>query len=211
MLAVLRPVLQKLDATRVGELEEKMLGVFQHRRGARQGRVGVFQIGGRVDRAAAFAVVAVLVFGAALGAFTLDEAVGQEHVFLGVEKLLDGFALDQRAALCLGQVPQVAVNLLRQGVVLRCIGAVPVVKADVKAIQVLLPTRRDVGDKLLGCEAGFFSGDHDGRTVGVVSANKVDRVALHPLVAHPNIGLDVLHHVPNVEVAIGIGQGGGDK
>ena len=188
-----------------------MLGVFQHRRGARQGRVGVFQIGGRVDRAAAFAVVAILVFGTALGAFALDEAVGQEHVFLGVEKLLDGFALDQRAALCLGQVTQVAVNLLRQGVVLWGVGAVPVVKANVKPIQVLLAASSDVGDKLLRREAGFFSGDHDGRAVGVVSADKVDRMALHSLVAYPNIGLDVLHHVPNVEVAIGIGQGGGDK
>jgi len=110
-----------------------------------------------------------------------------------------------------GQVAQVAVNLLRQGVVLWGVGAVPVVKGYVKPIQVLLATSSDVGDKLLWREAGFFGGDHDGRTVCVVGANKVDCVALHSLVAHPNIGLDVLHHVPNVEVAIGIGQGGGDK
>jgi hypothetical protein len=36
-------------------------------------------------------------------------------------------------------------------------------------------------------------------------------MALHPLVAHPNVGLDLLHDVANVEVAIGVGQGGGDE
>jgi hypothetical protein len=134
-----------------------------------------------------------------------------KNMFFGVEKLLDGFALDQRAALGLGQVAQVAVNLLRQGMVLWCVGAVPVIKRNVETIQVLLTARRDVGDELLGCQASFFGGDHDGRAVGIVSTHKVDRMALHALVAHPNIGLDVLHHVPDVEVAIGIGQGGGDK
>jgi hypothetical protein len=109
------------------------------------------------------------------------------------------------------QVAQVAVNLLRQGMVFRRIGAVPVVKANVEAIEVLLSTSGDVGDKLLRCEAGFFSGNHDGRAVRVIGTHEVHCVALHALVAHPNIGLDVLHHVPDVEVAIGIGQGGGDK
>jgi hypothetical protein len=33
-------------------------------------------------------------------------------------------------------------------------------------------------------------------------------MALHPLVPHPDVSLDVLHDVANVEVAIGVGQGG---
>ena len=188
-----------------------MLGVFQYRCGPRQRRVRFFQIGGCIHRAAVFAVVPVLVFGAALGAFALDEAVGQKHVFLGIEKLLDGFALNQAAALLGGQVAQVAVNLLRQGMVFRRIGAVPVVKANVEAIEVGLAARSDVGDKLLRREARFFSGNHDRCAMRIVSTHEIHRVALHALVAHPNIGLDVLHHVPDVEVAIGIGQGGGDK
>ena len=91
------------------------------------------------------------------------------------------------------------------------IGAVPVVKRYVKTIKVLLTARRDVGDKLLRREAGFFGRDHDGRAMRVVGADKIHRMALHALVTNPNIGLDVLHHVPDVKVAIGIGQGGGDK
>jgi hypothetical protein len=34
---------------------------------------------------------------------------------------------------------------------------------------------------------------------------------MHALVAHPDIGLNVLHDVADVEIAIGIGQGGGNK
>jgi hypothetical protein len=34
---------------------------------------------------------------------------------------------------------------------------------------------------------------------------------MHALEAHPDIGLDVFHHVPDVERGIGVGQGGGDE
>ena len=33
----------------------------------------------------------------------------------------------------------------------------------------------------------------------------------HALEPHPNVGLDVLHDVTNVKVAIGVGQCGGDE
>jgi TctA family transporter len=84
-----------------------MLRVLEHRLGAREGRIGVDEVGGRIDGAADLAVVAVLVLGVALGALALDEAVGQEHVLLGVEELLDGARLDQAVGL------EVQVDLLR--------------------------------------------------------------------------------------------------
>jgi hypothetical protein len=36
-------------------------------------------------------------------------------------------------------------------------------------------------------------------------------MALHALITYPDVGLDVLHDVANVEVAIGVGQGGGNE
>jgi hypothetical protein len=33
----------------------------------------------------------------------------------------------------------------------------------------------------------------------------------HPLKAHPNIGLYIFHQMANMDLTIGIGQGGGDK
>ena len=60
-----------------------------------------------IDRAADFAVIAVLVFGVAFGAFAFDIAIGQKHAFFGVVKLLDGAALDQTGFL------QIEINRLR--------------------------------------------------------------------------------------------------
>ena len=45
----------------------------------------------------------------------------------------------------------------------------------------------------------------------VICAYKIDGVPLHALKPHPNIGLYVFHDVPNMEVAVGIGQGGGNE
>ena len=68
-------------AYNANEPEEMVVAAFHHRRGAGQRGIRVFQIGGRIDRTANFAVVAVLVFGVALGAFPFDETVRQKHVF----------------------------------------------------------------------------------------------------------------------------------
>ncbi len=39
----------------------------------------------------------------------------------------------------------------------------------------------------------------------------VHDMAAHPLKAHPDVGLDVFHDMPDVERAVGVGQGGGDE
>ena len=36
-------------------------------------------------------------------------------------------------------------------------------------------------------------------------------VSLHALESHPDVGLDVLHDVPDVERAVGVGERGGDE
>jgi hypothetical protein len=82
----------------------------------------------------------------------------------------------------------------------------------VKAVQVRLAARGNVGHELLGRLAGLLGRDHDRRAVRVVSAHKVDLAALHRFAeTHPDVGLDVLHDVADVEIAVGVGQGGGDE
>ena len=94
-------IAQEIDAAGVRQAEKEVFGGPQNRCRARQRRIRIAQFGRRIDRAARLTGVAVLILGAALGAFALDEAVGQEHALLRVEELLhrtyrDQFVLAQR-------------------------------------------------------------------------------------------------------------------
>ncbi len=91
----LEPALQELDALRIGEPEEVVLGALAHRRGARQRRVRIDQVGRRVDGAAVLAGIAVLILRMADRAFALDVAIRQEHLLHRVVELLDRLAVDQ--------------------------------------------------------------------------------------------------------------------
>ncbi len=200
-----RPLLQEVEAARIGQAEEVMLAAAQHGDGAAQRRIRVLQLGRVVDRAAVLARIAVLVLGAAARALALDEAVGQEHRLHRVEELLDRLHVDQLV------LAQRQVDLLGERVVLRRIGGAPVVERDVEAVQVLRAAGGDLGDEGLRRLALLLGRDHDRCAVRVVRAHEVHLGAVHALEPHPDVGLDVLHHVPDVEGRIGVGQGGGDE
>src|SRR5678816_4673298 len=87
----------------------------------------------------------------------------------------------------------------------------PVVELDVKTVEITFAVGGDFADELLRRFASFLGGDHDWCAMRIVGADEVHLVPLHTLEAHPDIGLDVLHDVPDMERAIGVGQGGGDK
>ena len=84
-------------------------------------------------------------------------------------------------------------------------------KAMWKPSRYCLRPRCDRGDELLRRLAGLFRREHDRRAVRVVGADEMHLVALHALEAHPDVGLDVLHDVADVERPVGVGQGGGDE
>ena len=81
------------------------------------------------------------------------------------------------------------------------------IEADMKALQVSGPVRRDARNQLLRGDALGLGLEHDRRAVRVVRADEMHVIAAHPLEAHPDVGLDVLHDVPDVERAVGVGQG----
>ena len=58
---------------------------------------------------------------------------------------------------------------------------------------------RDRRDQRLRRHALGLGLEHDRRAVRVVGADEMHLVALHPLEAHPDVGLDVLHDVADVE------------
>ena len=125
----------------------------------------------------------------AFGAFAFDEAVGQEHLFFGVEQLLDGAAFD--FAVCF----QGEIDLLGKLFVFGRVGAVIVVVADIKAGEVGQMLGVHFFNQGFGGEVLFFGRQHDGGAVGVVGAAVVALVAAQFLKAHPDVGLDVFDHV----------------
>ena len=75
----------------------------------------------------------------------------------------------------------------------------PVVKFNLKPLQVLRALSTDALDQLLGRDPFGFGLQHDGCAVCVVSAYKVHSVASHAHGTYPDISLDVLHDVANVK------------
>ena len=68
-----------------------------------------------------------------------------------------------------------------------------------------------VGDQRLFAAPFLPGADHDRRAVRVVGTHVDAAVAAQLLKAHPDIGLDVLDQMAEVDVPIGVGQGGGDE
>ena len=120
--------------------------------------------------------------------------------------MIDGLGRDQ-----VGIVAQAAVDFLRELMVFRTVGRAPVVEADMKAIQMLLPARRDARDEFLRRDICLLGSDHDRRAMRIVGADEMHLMALHALIADPDIGLDVLHDVADMEGRIGVGQGSGHE
>ena len=175
-----------------------MRGLADFRTGARKRGVRVHDFHRGVDGGTLFAVVAVLVGRAAARTRALDEAVGEEHALDRVVVLLDLLRVDETGG------DEAAVDVLAELVVFNGIGAVPVVEADVEAVEVLLAACGDFGDEGLRRDAALLGGNHDRRAVHVVGADKVHDVAAHAFMTNPNVGLDVFHDVTHMEGAVGI-------
>ena len=80
-----------------------------------------------------------------------------------------------------------------------------------KAVKIGLAPGGNVGDELLRRLARLLGGDHDRRAMRIVGTDEVHLMPAHLLKAHPDVGLDVFHDVANMELAVGIGQGGGHE
>ncbi len=145
----------------IAELEEEVLGLAPHRRGAREHRHRVLQVERRVGRAARFAGVAVLVGGAAARAAALDVAVRQEQALLGVEGLLDRAPRDVAAR------REAGVDQLREVAVLGGMRGVEIVGAHQEAGGIGAVTGLDALDQLLGCQPFLLGAQHHRRAVRV--------------------------------------------
>ena len=187
------------------QVEEQLGGFLFHRGGATDGGVGLDQLRRGIGGAAHFTVVAVLVFGLALGAGALDETVRQEHAFLRVVELGNGL-LDDIAGVLVALE-----HHFRQRAVFRAVGAVVVVELDLEVGEVLLVVRFHLRNLLLWGDAVFFRLEHDGGAVGIIRAHIGALLAAQFLEAYPDIGLDVFQQVAQMNGAIGVGKGTGHQ
>ena len=71
--------------------------------------------------------------------------------------------------------------------------------------------RPDAFDQLARGQAFLLGAQHDGRAVRVVGTHVVGLMTAHALEAYPDIGLDVLDQVADMDRPVGIRQGGSDE
>ena len=95
--------------------------------------------------------------------------------------------------------------------VLRRVGRIVVVERDVEAREIPQVIGVHALDEALGRDPLGLGAQHDRRAVGVVGAHVVAALPAEPLEAHPDVGLDVLDQVAEVDGAVGVGQGAGDE
>ena len=188
------------------ELEEVVFRAAAHRRGAGHDRVGVLQVGGAVGCPAHLARIAILVFGATVRTFALDETIGQEEFLHRVVELFHRARGDEFRV-----VAQLAVDVVRNGTGVFVVGRAVVVEFDQEAVEIRLVLAPYPGDKLLRGDALLVGAQHDRRAMGVVGADVMHLMPAHLLEAHPDIGLDVLDQMAEVDAAVGVRQGGGDQ
>ena len=182
------------------ELEVEVLGVPHLGRGAAGRAHGMAELLGAVRGAALVAAVAVLVLGAALRARALHVAVGQEHAAVRAVEL--GRALRRDAATLLGG----GEDAFRQLLVLGGVGGVVVVERDLEVGEVLQVRLVAARNELLRRNALGARADHHRRAVRVVRAHVHAFVAAHLLEADPEVGLDVLDQVAEVDVPVRVGE-----
>ncbi|CSE28174.1 Uncharacterised protein [Shigella sonnei] len=74
-----------------------------------------------------------------------------------------------------------------------------VVIADVKACEISLMFLTHFANHLFRCDTKLLCFQHDWRTVGIVGTDEINLVAAHSLVTNPDISLDVLQHMAEVD------------
>ncbi len=90
-------------------------------------------------------------------------------------------------------------------------GAAVVIEGDIEAGEVPLVLLANSLDPFFFRDSMLLGADHDGGAMRIVSAYEDASMTAEFLEPHPNVGLDVLHQMANMDGPIGVGQGGSDE
>jgi hypothetical protein len=91
------------------------------------------------------------------------------------------------------------------------VGGVVIIEGDAEVGEVCLMLRLNGSNLLLGGHPVFFRFEHDRGTVGVIGTHINTVLATQFLEAHPDIRLDILQQMAQVDGAIGVRQRAGNK
>src|SRR5690606_14068729 len=117
----------------------------------------------------------------------------------------DGACIDETGAF------ERTVDILGQLDVVWRVGTVPVVKLDVKTVQIAGAFRRNLVNQLRWGDARTFCFKHDGSAMSVIRTYKMYRMSRHSHGPNPDVGLDIFHDVADVKRAVGVRQGSRNK
>ena len=106
---------------------------------------------------------------------------------------------------------QFFIDILGERHILGRMRRMPVVIAHQEVAPVGIVLRTDTRDQGFRRDAFGFCAQHDRRTVGICRAHKVHFVALHALKSRPNVAVELIDDVPDMERAVSIGKCGGDE
>ena len=107
-------------------------------------------------------------------------------------------------------ITQAFVNSLNTLTVFIRVGGVEVVKAQLEIGKVFFVFLLNIINELLWRGVVFSCTEHDGGAVGIICPHPGHRVITQSLKAYPDICLDVLDHVPDMNRCIGVWQRTGD-
>lgn len=176
---------------------------FRRRTGQFAARLN--QLGRAIVMTTIAAVVARLVWRAAFGTRPAHKSIGQKGARLRIVELFNIPLLDEPG---FADGPP---KLLAQYPVFRAVRAAKVFELDVEAGQIALVSRLNGGDHFFFASA-FRTRPHHGRGAMRVVGTHIDATVSHkPLESRPDVRLDGLEQIPNVDIRVDVRQGRGDE
>lgn len=164
VLSVLGPLFE--ERVQAFEFDEEVFGGAEFGFCAGEGADRIDEIGGRVGGVAFDAIIAVLIGGLALGAGPFDEAVGEEGTGLGIEELLN-VSFDDQSFAAHGLPDFVA-----EALVFWAIGTSVMIEGHIEGLKIAEVLGLHIGDQGFFGAAFLAGSNHDGRAVGVISADE---------------------------------------
>ena len=150
-------------------------------------------------------MVTVLILCSATGACAAHEAICEISLGFRIVELFDRSLCDE---IC---IDHFLPDFLADKSILFAVGGAVVVELNVELAKVRHVGFPHIRNELYLAPTFLAGSDHDGGAVRVVSTEITAFMPPQLLESHPDIGLDVLHKVANMDVPIGIWEGGGNE